>query len=191
MRTTSSRANAGVAVIVSKTYDQYRERQGTKPKNLRAERAQQWLTTALSAQFVCTLVRLRVVKRGMVQIRRGRLARSSLVFLLTVGVSSACGGSTPTADAPANEETPVAQYHADPPTSEQSVAPPEEGSEAQTSAAAAPDAPTPAGSSFELHTSNTVKDAHGINPSTIKATATEAAIKFVVVDKEKAPLRAS
>lgn len=41
---------------------------------------------------------------------------------------------------------------------------------------------------FKLQDSSGVKDAHGVQPSKIKSTATAAAIKFIVTDKEKAPI---
>lgn len=42
--------------------------------------------------------------------------------------------------------------------------------------------------SFDLKDSDTAKDAHGASESKIKATKTEAALKFIVVDKEKGPI---
>jgi len=49
----------------------------------------------------------------------------------------------------------------------------------------------PAGSQneFQLTDSKTARDAHGETASEIKATATEAALKFIVVDKDQGPLK--
>lgn len=44
-------------------------------------------------------------------------------------------------------------------------------------------------SEFKLNTSSSARDAHGVEESKIKATATEAAIKFFVVDKDTGPMR--
>jgi len=62
--------------------------------------------------------------------------------------------------------------------SEPSAAPP---------AAGADDADKP--KEFALQKSQTAKAAHGATASKIKATKTEAALKFVVVDKEKGPIK--
>ena len=45
------------------------------------------------------------------------------------------------------------------------------------------------GNDFVLHDSNAAKDAHGAKASKIEATKTEAAMKFVVVDKDKGPVK--
>jgi len=45
------------------------------------------------------------------------------------------------------------------------------------------------GQSFELHESTTAKSAHGVHPSKIAATKTEAAMKFVVIDQDKGPVK--
>lgn len=109
------------------------------------------------------------------------------MLIATVG----CSGSTPMAETPAEEsgaESDVAA--ADTPTSSPNDAPSDDPTPSETSAAGAePEAAAPASSSFVLKTSNSVKDAHGVAPSSIKATATEAAMKFVVVDKEKGPIQ--
>lgn len=54
-------------------------------------------------------------------------------------------------------------------------------------AAAAPDGG--AGNDFVLHESNTAREAHGASSSKIKATRTSAAMKFIVSDKDKGPIK--
>jgi OOP family OmpA-OmpF porin len=53
--------------------------------------------------------------------------------------------------------------------------------------AAPPDAGE--GHDFQLHDSSTAKEAHGARASKIKPTRTSAAMKFVVIDKEKGPIK--
>jgi OOP family OmpA-OmpF porin len=53
--------------------------------------------------------------------------------------------------------------------------------------AAAPDAG--AGNDFALHDSSTARAAHGASTSKIKATRTSAAMKFIVSDKDKGPIK--
>src|SRR4051812_39842603 len=53
--------------------------------------------------------------------------------------------------------------------------------------AAAPDAG--AGNDFVLHDSSTAREAHGASTSKIKATRTSAAMKFIVSDKDKGPIK--
>jgi OOP family OmpA-OmpF porin len=53
--------------------------------------------------------------------------------------------------------------------------------------AAAPDAG--AGNDFVLHDSSTARAAHGASTSKIKATRTSAAMKFIVSDKDKGPIK--
>ncbi len=45
------------------------------------------------------------------------------------------------------------------------------------------------GNEFQLRDSKTAKDARGVNPSKIEPTATEAAVRFIVVDKDKGPVQ--
>jgi outer membrane protein OmpA-like peptidoglycan-associated protein len=45
------------------------------------------------------------------------------------------------------------------------------------------------GNDFVLHDSSTAKDAHGTRASKIEPTKTEAAMKFIVVDKDQGPMR--
>jgi outer membrane protein OmpA-like peptidoglycan-associated protein len=45
------------------------------------------------------------------------------------------------------------------------------------------------GNDFVLHDSGTAKDAHGARASKIEPTKTEAAMKFIVVDKDKGPVK--
>jgi len=52
----------------------------------------------------------------------------------------------------------------------------------------APQAAAPATNEFVVRESSSAKSAHGASPSKIKPTLTEAAIKFVVVDKDKGPI---
>lgn len=54
--------------------------------------------------------------------------------------------------------------------------------------AASPAPGDTAGDKFVLRNSSSVKDAHGATPSNIKATKTHAAMKFIVVDKDKGPI---
>src|SRR3954470_13094552 len=58
---------------------------------------------------------------------------------------------------------------------------------ATTAVAAGPDAG--AGNAFELHDSSTAREAHGASTSKIKATRTSAAMKFIVSDKDKGPIK--
>jgi outer membrane protein OmpA-like peptidoglycan-associated protein len=128
----------------------------------------------------------------MLQIMRGKVVCSSAIFSLVMGIVAACGGATPTAEAPLSNEvsTDAPGPELEAPTSEPEVAPGDSAASPQTSTADAAESPAaaPAGGSFVLHTSNSVKDAQGVAPSAIKATATQAALKFVVVDKEKGPI---
>jgi outer membrane protein OmpA-like peptidoglycan-associated protein len=45
------------------------------------------------------------------------------------------------------------------------------------------------GGTFVLHGSDSAKSAHGANPSKIEATKTDAAMKFIVIDKDKGPVK--
>lgn len=53
----------------------------------------------------------------------------------------------------------------------------------------APPADGNARKEFKLEDSSTGREAHGVNPSKIKATRTEAALKFIVVDKDTGPVK--
>lgn len=90
-------------------------------------------------------------------------------------VLAACGGGQPAAS-PSSEAAPEA-------ASAEAVSEPEGGAEGSTEADAAQ------ANAFELKDSDTAKDAHGVSESKIKPTRTEAAMKFIVVDKEKGPIQ--
>lgn len=56
----------------------------------------------------------------------------------------------------------------------------------------APDGNAPEGNApkeFKLEESSSARETHGVKPSKIKATRTEAALKFVVVDKDTGPVK--
>lgn len=129
----------------------------------------------------------------MLQGRGGSTMRSLAIFSVLLGINGGCGGSTPAADLPPSDEqtlvTDPALTAEGRPTPGAAVVPPGNAASKQPSAETAESGASPAGSSFVLRTSNSVKDAHGVAPSAIKATATEAAMKFVVVDKEKGPIQ--
>jgi outer membrane protein OmpA-like peptidoglycan-associated protein len=72
------------------------------------------------------------------------------------------------------------------PTSAPGPAAPETESAAPAESAAQADAP--ATNEFVVRESDSARSAHGATPSKIKPTSTEAAIKFVVVDKDKGPI---
>lgn len=105
----------------------------------------------------------------------------------------ACGGAQPAAATPdgapaAEDQDPAAPANANDgagsgntPESDTSA----DGNSAEP--AAAEDAP--AGNEFVLKKSDSVKGAHGATASKIKATKTEAAIKFIVVDKDKGAIK--
>lgn len=73
-----------------------------------------------------------------------------------------------------------------PTVSESNVPAPTEGSEAEPRA----DDSTPASANeFQIHDSGTVaRDAHGVRPSQIRPTTTEAAVKLFVIDSEAGPI---
>jgi outer membrane protein OmpA-like peptidoglycan-associated protein len=86
-------------------------------------------------------------------------------------------------------------------TSEESAATPDSSTNAKPSAknppasarlapeeAAADDSAADDDGTFVLHDSDRPRDAHGVEPSKIEPTRTEAAIKFVVVNKDKGPI---
>lgn len=107
---------------------------------------------------------------------------ATLVLFLLVG----CGGG-PTPQSPADEEDPSLQSSADQAASEGSS--PASVDESESSAGG--DEPSGSGATaggeneFQLGRSDTAGSAHGVTESKIKPTKTEAAMKFVVVDKNK------
>ena len=62
------------------------------------------------------------------------------------------------------------------------------GGDTQGGAAGAAGAATPS-NEFQLQNSDSAKEAHGASESKIKPTRTEAAMKFIVVDKDKGPIK--
>lgn len=91
-------------------------------------------------------------------------------------VLTACGGGQPAAS-PSSEATPEAASAAE------SAPDPEAGADGSTE----PDAAQ--ANAFELKDSDTAKDARGASESKIKPTRTEAAMKFIVVDKDTGPIQ--
>ncbi len=103
-------------------------------------------------------------------------------------LTPACGGThpaeSPSVEAPTAEQSPdEAGSTAPSPARHEEGAPGEAATEA-------PDAASGEGSGgeFVLRDSDGVKQAHGVAPSKIQATATEAAMKFVVLDKDTGPI---
>jgi len=86
----------------------------------------------------------------------------------------ACSGGQP-AEAPSSEAA-------------SEPAPASAASEPEASSDAADEPKAAEGNAFELKDSATAKDAHGATDSKIKPSKTEAAMKFIVVDKEKGPI---
>jgi outer membrane protein OmpA-like peptidoglycan-associated protein len=113
-----------------------------------------------------------------------------LVFTtLAVTVIVACGGGQPAASpAPDTEQvaTPAAPDGTD--TTPAETATEAHGPAAEGDAADTPNEASTKDGGFVLRKSDTAKDAHGAVPSQIKPTATHAALKLVVVDKEKGPI---
>jgi outer membrane protein OmpA-like peptidoglycan-associated protein len=70
----------------------------------------------------------------------------------------------------------------------QSEAPEAATESAESPAASASNVPDSSSTEFVLNKSDTAKDAHGATESKIKPTRTEAAMKFIVVDKAKGPI---
>ena len=85
----------------------------------------------------------------------------------------ACGGGQPPEAPSAEASEPAASSAAEPEPEASSDA-------AETSGAQ--------GNTFELKDSDTAEGAHGATESKIKPTRTEAAMKFIVVDKDKGPI---
>ncbi len=111
--------------------------------------------------------------------------RHVVTIMLGALYSLACGGGQPAAT-PDDEMTPPAAER-EPPSSQPEAS--DDGVGQPTSAAA----PAPAEGStgeggFVLNDSTSAKDAHGATESKIKPSKTEAALKFIVVDKEKGPI---
>lgn len=101
------------------------------------------------------------------------MVSSRAVSLFTL-VLAACGGSAPPSESPTSGSTGDAYA---PPEAEEGAAP------------AAASGPEPGGDGVvELKDAKGVKEAHGATPSKIKSTKTEAALKLIVVDKEKGPI---
>src|SRR5262245_34930324 len=105
--------------------------------------------------------------------------RHPVPIAITLLAFVACGGSQP-ARAPGGEP-------------DSASAPSEGGESAASSAPAAQpaadaDPDQPASQEFAIRDTEGAKDAHGVKPSQIKPTKTEAALKFVVVDKDKGPI---
>lgn len=100
------------------------------------------------------------------------------ITISSLALAVACGGSqTPASPAVANEPPAAAGGEVATTTGDAPAAPaaPAEG------AAADPN-------EFAVHTSDTPKDVAGTKASKIKGTRTEAALKFIVVDKDKGPI---
>ncbi len=93
------------------------------------------------------------------------------VIALSALLSSACGGGAP-AESPADESgaSPDGAAAAD---------------DTSTDSADADSSGGDDGNTFQLKDSDTARDAHGETESKIKATATEAAMKFFVIDRNK------
>ena len=89
---------------------------------------------------------------------------------------AACGGGQP-ARSPAGEPAP-----GDASSSESAA----DGGEAEQTSGEDGDEE---GNAFALRDSDTAADAHGATPSKIKPTKTEAALKFIVIDKDKGPIQ--
>ncbi len=116
--------------------------------------------------------------------------------LLSTWVVLACASASPRATSPAPQATP--------PNSAATQAPTPDGDAGQDSGARTPpntaarrrrpepqgDAPVHAANEreFRPQKSQSARGAHGVSPSSIKPTATEAALKFFVLDKDKGPI---
>jgi outer membrane protein OmpA-like peptidoglycan-associated protein len=101
------------------------------------------------------------------------MRRFSTCQIVGVLLLTACGGTKP-AESPADDTAAAA-------AASDAGAP--EGGDAAASAEEPAD-----GEVVELADAKGVKEAHGATPSKIKGTKTEAALKFVVVDKDKGPI---
>ncbi|MDX2055273.1 MAG: OmpA family protein [Polyangiaceae bacterium] len=112
-----------------------------------------------------------------------QLAKSTLAALALF----ACGGgqATPPPESPAAIADPAsaAQEPAEPAPAAES-----ESDSASPGSAGSEGSGAPSGSEFKLAKSDSAKSAGGVNASKIKPSKTEAAMKFVVVDKDKGPI---
>ncbi len=107
-------------------------------------------------------------------------------------ILNACGGSQ-SAPATADDETegsaPSAVESSTPDSMDAtSEAAPDAKSPDATASADATSPSSESSSEFALQDSDSARNAKGATPSKIKATRTEAALKFIVVDKEKGPI---
>lgn len=87
----------------------------------------------------------------------------------------ACG-ATPQAQSPASEPVVESSSSSGAPEPRTDAAPEKADSKSQSN-------------EFKLGKSDTARDAHGVNASKLKPTKTEAVMKFVVVNKEKGPVK--
>jgi outer membrane protein OmpA-like peptidoglycan-associated protein len=91
---------------------------------------------------------------------------------------AACGGGTKSEPQAPEAETPAAGSEA-----------PEEGTSGDGVGQASAAGDTSPSNEFQLAKSDSAKEAHGASESKIKPTRTEAAMKFIVVDKDKGPIK--
>lgn len=103
-------------------------------------------------------------------------------LLLTLGCGETRPAEVPTAQSPPAEPPPNEAHS--PAASPQAEAPQHE----RADHAAAAGSAEGADNEFVLRDSKGAKDAHGASPSKIRGTATEAALKFVVVDRDTGPI---
>lgn len=101
--------------------------------------------------------------------------RCLIPTLSTVVFLNACGGSAPSAETPPSSDTESYPEGSEAPEGGDEASGASSGSEANEN-------------EFQLADSDTAGSAQGATASKIKATPTEAAMKFIVVDKEKGPL---
>src|SRR5690606_7819235 len=130
-----------------------------------------WESICSSAQSVCDsfeLDRYRIGRKPMLR----HLVPTTIAMLAL----AACGGGQP-ARSPAGEPAP-----GDASSSESAA----DGGEAEQTSGEDGDEE---GNAFALRDSDTAADAHGATPSKIKPTKTEAALKFIVIDKDKGPIQ--
>ena len=103
---------------------------------------------------------------------------------MLASVLLACGGGQTAAPSAAGAEDGAAPPAASSGDESAAAAAPADSTEPATPDASG-DAPS---QEFAIQESNTAKVAHGVKPSQIKGTETEAALKFFVVDKDKGPI---
>jgi outer membrane protein OmpA-like peptidoglycan-associated protein len=107
--------------------------------------------------------------------------RHLVLISLASLILAACGGD-PTAASPTAAPEAEATSGSDPASSP--------GTAADSSPGTAADGQEGgSGKEFEIRESDTARHAHGATPSKIEPTATEAALKFFVVDKDKGPIK--